>query len=375
MTRSRGLALGIGLGLHYGGTIGLGSSNVAPVLTWTSLTTNATPTFNADLTSPVAGDSITLQAASDSGFVTIVGTYPHTITSGESGTLTAALTTGTFANGVYYFRAKHNSSAWSNTVTVTIAATSAEASQFFARATGMDTTHQTRFSTLIDGLVTDAIWSKLDALYVFATDTATNARINLKSSSFGISLIGTPTFTANTGYAGNGSQALDTTYNALTSGQFTQNSGSMGVYVLTNRTVDANITHMGNNNVGDTIIDVVRLNAFGNKDWFAINDNSPLAITGTGTAKGFGVASRTVSGTVNGYKNGSSIGSFTVTSSAPNSMNFYILGMNYNTGTLIQGSTDQVSAAFIGSGLTATDVSNISSRINTYMTAYGINVY
>ena len=36
---------------------------------------------------------------------------------------------------------------------------------------------------------------------------------------------------------------------------------------------------------------------------------------------------------------------------------------------------DQISAAFISSGLTATDTVNMSNRINAYMTALGINVY
>jgi hypothetical protein len=53
-----------------------------------------------------------------------------------------------------------------------------QSSAFLARTSGLDTTHKTAYDTLICGLVTDALWSSLDALYIFATADATTAGLN-----------------------------------------------------------------------------------------------------------------------------------------------------------------------------------------------------
>jgi len=105
--------------------VGGGAVAVAPILTWTSATTVNTPTFSAALVGAIVGDIITLNWASDAGFTAILGTATNTIDAGEQASQIAPFATGVLADGVYYFRAKHNSSAWSNTVTVTIAALSA----------------------------------------------------------------------------------------------------------------------------------------------------------------------------------------------------------------------------------------------------------
>ena len=47
-----------------------------------------------------------------------------------------------------------------------ITCSSSQGNAFLARLTGSpDNAHKTAYCTLIDGLVTDGVWSKLDALY------------------------------------------------------------------------------------------------------------------------------------------------------------------------------------------------------------------
>ena len=46
-----------------------------------------------------------------------------------------------------------------------------EASAFLARTSGLDTTHTNAFTTLINGLVSAGIWSKLDALWWLGTNS------------------------------------------------------------------------------------------------------------------------------------------------------------------------------------------------------------
>ena len=56
---------------------------------------------------------------------------------------------------------------------------SSQYTAFIARTSGLDAGHLAAYATLIDGLVTDGLWSKFDALWIMATDTAANARLNL----------------------------------------------------------------------------------------------------------------------------------------------------------------------------------------------------
>ena len=45
-------------------------------------------------------------------------------------------------------------------------------------------------ATLIDGLVSDGVWAKLDALYVLAQQNATDALLNLVGTSYGLTAVG-----------------------------------------------------------------------------------------------------------------------------------------------------------------------------------------
>jgi hypothetical protein len=60
-------------------------------------------------------------------------------------------------------------------------------------------------------------------------------------------------------------------------------------------------------------------------------------------------------------------------SPVPN-VNLWSLVLN-NNGAGANWSSDQIAAIWVGAGLNATHAANLESRINTYMTAWGINVY
>ena len=51
-------------------------------------------------------------------------------------------------------------------------------------------------ATLIDGLVADGVWSKLDCLYVLAQQNATDALLNLIGTSYSLTNVGAARFTA-----------------------------------------------------------------------------------------------------------------------------------------------------------------------------------
>lgn len=249
-------------------------------------------------------------------------------------------------------------------------------SQFLSRASqGLEIRYVNAYTRLIDGLVQDGIWNILDQLLIFATDTSANALLNLKSRSFVPTAVSSPTFTADQGYAGDGAASyIDTNFTPSTAGgNFTQDSASIGVYGRTNRTTDALTDAFGCQNVGATSnIEMIAV-VGGNQLSPMLNDATGGANFANSTARGMYVFSRTGSANFALHKNGASMGTMTATSVALPDRAIFVGGRN--VGYFNRGTTDQHSAWFIGGGLTATQMTKIASRINTYMTALGTNVY
>jgi hypothetical protein len=98
----------------------------------------------------------------------------------------------------------------------------------------------------------------LDALYILATNTMTTANLNICGTSYGLTSTAAPTFSADHGYTGNGSTQFLITGFAPSSaaGTYSQNSASLGVYVLTSRTVGQAYSEIGANN-GSNASDIV----------------------------------------------------------------------------------------------------------------------
>ena len=98
-----------------------------------------------------------------------------------------------------------------------------EALAYLARTVGgNEGGNGANIATLIDGLVSDGVWAKLDALYVLAQQNQTDARLNLIGTSYSLTsgLFNDPspralTFTAYVGFSGfvNG---LDSGFNPTT---------------------------------------------------------------------------------------------------------------------------------------------------------------
>lgn len=249
-----------------------------------------------------------------------------------------------------------------------------ESSNFIARTSGLDNTHKTRYDTLICGLVTDSVFTLLDGLWVFATDTESNAQLNLISSSFNLTKTGSPTFTANTGYTGDASAAfLDTGLNPSVV-QASQNSSSVGAYVLNSRATGQAWTDVGVIDLGASSATEVFLNFTGNLLFAVVNDGMYNSISNS-QAQGSWILTRTTSTLVTVYRNGSSFGTSTATSVSRPNGTVYVLGRHNTSVGLDQPTGDQLSMAFVGRAMNATQAGNFQTRINTYMTSYGINVY
>lgn len=98
------------------------------------------------------------------------------------------------------------------------------------------------------------------------------------------------------------------------------------------------------------------------------------------TTRGSFIATRTSSASNAVYLNGNTTpiatGAIASTALVPAPIAVLASG-NLVSGTVSynNNSPDQAAAAFIGGGLTATQQQQVSNRINTYMTTFGINAY
>ncbi len=246
------------------------------------------------------------------------------------------------------------------------------ADAFLARTSGLDGTHITAYTNLINGLDTDGLFAKLDFLHVYATQDSATALLNLVSTSFNGTSHGSPTFTADRGYTGvesSNTVYIDTGFTPSSgTPQYTQNSAHLSAWALNNITS------------GHPAIGLVSSGAPNESDLYVkfSDNNTYYRVNGAGasgfanaTAIGHYIGTRTSSSNVDGYKNGSSVGSTSGSSQVTTALgNFYTLGINSDATPL--GSGHQLAAASAGAAFNSTEASNFYTRLRTFGTAVGV---
>lgn len=241
-----------------------------------------------------------------------------------------------------------------------------QATTFLARTslTGSDVTN---YTALICGLVSDGVWAKLDAFYVFAAPNTTVANLNLISTSYTLTTTTSPAFTVSQGYTPNGSsQFLNSGYIPSINGvNYTLNSASIFGWSGTNLRKDAaglngyfaSSTPGAYINPWNSSIDSTANN---------LNDSTGANTFSPSLANGLFTASRLSSANYIVYRNATALGTQNDTSTALPSSSFYATVTNNS-----MGNTRLVSMNGWGGGLTATDVSNLYSRGSTFLSAQG----
>jgi hypothetical protein len=195
---------------------------------------------------------------------------------------------------------------------------------------------------------------------------------NLISSSFTASTSSAPTFTADTGYAGNGSSAyIDSNYNFSTNAtNYSQNSGSLFAW-STEAAVDNGFI------IGEALANDYRLGispyGYGASVSAAINGAAISgAISGSYNTAGVGFysASRTSGTQMDAYKNTTDVAtsSSNAAGSVPNSDLVFL----NSSGSFFNGG---VAAGGDGAGLTAGDVSNLYSLLHTFLHAVNATTF
>lgn len=256
---------------------------------------------------------------------------------------------------------------------VAVNAPGPQAAAFLARTSGLDFAHTVAYSNLINGLVLDGVWAKLDVLYVFATANSTTALLNLVSSSFTGIANGSPNFVADRGFTGVDASTtvyIDSQFNptTATSPHFTANSCHLSAWVNTAVTPSAS----GGCLVGsDGSSSANRSNVFarysdGNA-YFRINDSGSSGGFANASSAGHYIASRTGASASAGYSSGAVLGSPNAASGTLQNRNIFILALN-NAGAPATGTGCQLTSASIGGGLTATDAANLYARLLAYLT-------
>jgi hypothetical protein len=186
-------------------------------------------------------------------------------------------------------------------------------------------------------------------LWIFGLSNSVAARTSLANpTSTMITSVNNVSFTANQGYQGNGAtNYLNSNYNTKTqSVKFTVNSGSIGLYSLTNSAIAA--IDMGNYNGQFTNIRARQPNDI---SFNHVNNSTGTVVLYSNTdSRGFYVALRPNASTNSAYKNGILKLSGSIASSALNNNNIAILARTINA-SVDSYSQRQLSMSFIGSGI------------------------
>lgn len=254
----------------------------------------------------------------------------------------------------------------------------ATATAFLNRTSGLDAAHISAYTNLICGLVSDGVWSLLDALYVFATKDTTTAKLNLVSSSFTATESGAGTaltFTADRGYinpgpTGGNVRFLNTNYNPTTAaGNFVQNAAHVSAWSANSSTTTDGQPIFSYNDGGGAQTNMY-LKFTDNNMYSRCNDAAGSAGFANSNRQGFWLSNRSSSTARQVYLNGavaSALGANT--SGAPVNTNFLFLTDGQGVSSDIQ---DTVSAGSIGGNLSAANVTLFYNRLRTYMTAVGV---
>lgn len=206
-----------------------------------------------------------------------------------------------------------------------------------------------------------------DYFYLFAQDQQANAKITLfNPGDYNIVEHGTPVWTMNAGYTGNGSSMyLDTGFKDATNAiNFTANSGMIGVYTR-NSVTGGNKIVTGANGGGGTTEMALNYTATG---MLAAVSSSGTVSSSNSNTQGCFTANRTASNNVELWINGSKLTNANVAVAALVTGSAYIMARN-NSGSADNWDNNQYAAAWKGSG--GMNQVLVNSAINTLMINLG----
>jgi hypothetical protein len=233
-----------------------------------------------------------------------------------------------------------------------------------------DDTRKGAIDTLVGALKSAGVWTKLDALWVFAAHTSQAGLLNWKDpAGTAAALVNSPTFTANQGFAGNGSTSYVNTQfvPSTTAVQLTQNSASMSMWSRSSGQSATSAGCLDGSNRGLT------LGVRNTSNQMGARSNNNTGSSFSPVTNGIGLFSIIRSGvsTVNAYQNGAAVGSTsTAASVGVPTVAFYVGGYN-NNGALALPHNRQYAMTALGGSRNGTEETAFYNAVAAYMTTVG----
>ena len=247
----------------------------------------------------------------------------------------------------------------------------------FATATAItDTTILNALNTFDLGLISNGLDTKMKALYPFVGNTATTQKYNFMDArdldvAFRLGFNGGLTF-GSTGVQGGGVNGYADTF-FKGSNWISINNNSMGVYTRSTQ------GSLGQCDIGGFSVPYSNnflATYYSDSNFYAVlnsPDNTGNLTYANTESKGFYIANRTSSTVLNGWKNGTKIGTNTVSPVNLLSVNLYLFAYNSNNILSQFHSTKEFQFAFLGDGLSDTEATNLSTLVHTLETTLGRN--
>lgn len=245
------------------------------------------------------------------------------------------------------------------------ACSDADATSFLAAAAITDTPTVNAVCTLTQSLKSAGLWTLMDAIYPFVGGTSASNSFNLKNpAAYRITWGGSVAFSSS-GITGDGVSGYgDTGFNPATAGgNYSLNSASLGVNIKTSNVENSYV-------IGIIYTSAAALQFTGATETL-VGLNSIAFSSGTPAATtGFLAGSVTNSITETLYLTDGTTVSFAPEPTTIPSFNIGILARNF-AGTFNSFSAKTLSFAFIGGGLTGTQVTALQTAVTTFNTALG----
>jgi hypothetical protein len=274
--------------------------------------------------------------------------------------------TGLTANTAYFAHFMHENAATDQSNVATgdgFTTYHTEAQALFAQISSQpDATRKGVINTLIGSMKSASIWTKFDFLYVLAAHDSQTAGLNwINPGTSTLTPTNSPTFTADRGYQGNGSNAyLATGIGQNATVQATQNSRSWVLGVETLGTAGASNWYFGGDGAGT--FDSLNYSAVGAQTYRISTGSSASVATG---AVGRHIGIRVDANNLKLWRDGAQVDAEAIASSAAPAINYTIL----RTSTLY--SNGRVWVFGVSSKLADADATALDNALAAYQTAMG----
>lgn len=246
----------------------------------------------------------------------------------------------------------------------------ADAQAFLNAANITNATQANAVNTLVIGMKSQGLWTKMKAVYPMVGGTATSHMYNLKDprnldAAYRLGFIGSWTH-SNTGALPNGVNAFAITY-LNPSVNLALSNHSFGLYSRTENTSGAQV-------IGAAVTAIPNFfqNNISGGNFVSGEIGTLISYTATPT-RAFLLASRTTTSLFKAYRNNTILGSNTATLSTLPNLSFYFGARNQDGSASFYTSYEHA-FAFIGDGLTDTDATNYYNLVQTFQTTLGRQV-